>query len=222
MPTGSATSPSATTRSATCSGPGRPGRRPHSYRAALAIRERLAGADPGNAEWQRDLSVSHDKIGDVRDGPGRSRRRPRQLSRRLAIAERLARADPANAEWQRDLIVSCVKLAEIAPGEARTWLTRALGIARDLTAQGRLAPMDAWIPGDARTAHRRTRRLSAPPAPPLQQAVSKGLSAFGGWGSARGRVNPPSRPMRPPPPTPAAPHAPHPGPCTRRSPPAAP
>ena len=28
------------------------------YQAGLAIAERLARADPGNAEWQRDLSVS--------------------------------------------------------------------------------------------------------------------------------------------------------------------
>src|SRR5262249_29459117 len=30
-----------------------------SYRASLAIAERLAKADPSNASWQRDLSVSH-------------------------------------------------------------------------------------------------------------------------------------------------------------------
>ena len=35
------------------------------FKAALAIRERLAKADPENAGWQRDLSVSHIKIGDV-------------------------------------------------------------------------------------------------------------------------------------------------------------
>jgi hypothetical protein len=34
-----------------------------SYRASLAIRGRLAQADPGNAGWQRDLSVSQEKIG---------------------------------------------------------------------------------------------------------------------------------------------------------------
>ena len=41
-----------------------------SYQASLAIRERLAQADPGNAGWQRDLSVSHDKIGDVQQAQG--------------------------------------------------------------------------------------------------------------------------------------------------------
>jgi hypothetical protein len=33
-----------------------------SYQASLGIAERLAKADPGNAGWQRDLSVSHNKI----------------------------------------------------------------------------------------------------------------------------------------------------------------
>ena len=36
-----------------------------SYRDGLAIRDRLAKADPGNAGWQRDLSVSYDRVGDV-------------------------------------------------------------------------------------------------------------------------------------------------------------
>ena len=31
----------------------------------LAIADRLASADPGNAGWQRDLSVSDDRVGDV-------------------------------------------------------------------------------------------------------------------------------------------------------------
>ena len=36
-----------------------------SYRDSLAIRDRLAKADPGNAGWQRDLSVRYEKVGDV-------------------------------------------------------------------------------------------------------------------------------------------------------------
>jgi hypothetical protein len=35
------------------------------YRDGLAIADRLAKADPGNAGWQRDLSVSYNKVGDV-------------------------------------------------------------------------------------------------------------------------------------------------------------
>jgi hypothetical protein len=36
-----------------------------SYRDGLAIRDRLAASDRSNTEWQRDLSVSYNKIGDV-------------------------------------------------------------------------------------------------------------------------------------------------------------
>ena len=73
---------------------------------------------------------------------------PRASALALAIAERLAEADPGNAEWQRDLIVSCVKLGDAEPEAARSWLARALTVARALRAAGRLAPVDAWITGD--------------------------------------------------------------------------
>ena len=35
------------------------------YESSLATRERLAKQDPGNAEWQRDLSVRSTRVGDV-------------------------------------------------------------------------------------------------------------------------------------------------------------
>src|SRR5688500_18277033 len=35
------------------------------YRESLAVSQRLAGADPSNAAWQRDLGVSYSKVGDV-------------------------------------------------------------------------------------------------------------------------------------------------------------
>ncbi|MGD9616738.1 MAG: hypothetical protein AB7H90_16280 [Alphaproteobacteria bacterium] len=120
-----------------------------SYRAALAIREKLAEADPGNAGWQRDLSVLHNKIGDVQraqsDQPEAALTSYRAA---LAIREKLAQSDPGNAEWQRDLIVSYVKTAEADPAAAPVLLKRALDIARQLEAAGKLAPIDAWMPGE--------------------------------------------------------------------------
>jgi hypothetical protein len=38
------------------------------YRAALAIAERLATADPGNATYQRDLSISQGKVTGLENG----------------------------------------------------------------------------------------------------------------------------------------------------------
>ena len=114
MPDGSATSPSRTTRSATCCVA--QGNLPDAlaaYQASLAIRERLAKADPGNAGWQRDLSVSHDKIGDVLVDQGNLPAALAAYQASLAISERLAKADPGNAGWQRDLSVSHNKIGDV-------------------------------------------------------------------------------------------------------------
>ena len=77
-----------------------------SYRASLAIRERLAAADPGNASWQRDLSASEDRIGDVQQAQGDLATALTSYRVSLANAERLAAVDLGNAGWQRDLSVS--------------------------------------------------------------------------------------------------------------------
>jgi hypothetical protein len=37
---------------------------------SLHIRQRLAGSDPGNAKWQRDLSACHSKIADLLEKQG--------------------------------------------------------------------------------------------------------------------------------------------------------
>ena len=77
-----------------------------SYRDGLAIADRLAKADPGNAGWQRDLSVSYNKIGDVLVAQGNLPEALKSYRDGLAIVDRLAKADPGNAGWQRDLSVS--------------------------------------------------------------------------------------------------------------------
>ncbi|MGC8476251.1 MAG: hypothetical protein ACP5NP_07845, partial [Acetobacteraceae bacterium] len=64
----------------------------------------------------------------------------------LAIRETLARRDPGNATWQRDLIVSLVKTSMSSPADARAALIRALAIARELAAAGKLAPTDSGMP----------------------------------------------------------------------------
>jgi tetratricopeptide (TPR) repeat protein len=82
-----------------------------SYSDSLATIERLANSDPGNAEWQRDLSVSYDRVGDVQKAQGDLSGALKSYSDSLAIIERLTNSDPGNAEWQRDLSVSFAKLA---------------------------------------------------------------------------------------------------------------
>ena len=119
-----------------------------SYRASLAIPERLAKADPGNADWQRDLSVSHDRIGDVQVAQGDLPAALTSYRASLAISERLAKADPGNAEWQRDLIVSYVKLSDVT-GD-KMYAVQALDIALAMQKRGILAPRDSWMIEDLR------------------------------------------------------------------------
>ena len=76
------------------------------YRDSLAIFDRLAKADPGNAGWQRNLSVSYNKVGDVLEAQGNLPEALKAYRDSLAIIDRLAKADPGNAGWQRDLSMS--------------------------------------------------------------------------------------------------------------------
>jgi tetratricopeptide (TPR) repeat protein len=80
------------------------------YQAGLAIREGLAKRDPANTAWQRDLSLSKDRIGDVLVAQGDGAGALAAYQAGLAIREGLAKRDPANTGWQRDLVVSNNKI----------------------------------------------------------------------------------------------------------------
>ena len=66
----------------------------------------LAKADPGNAGWQRDLSVSHDKIGRLMELQGKLPEALLHYRKDLIIAEQLAASDPTNMGWQKDAEIS--------------------------------------------------------------------------------------------------------------------
>jgi tetratricopeptide (TPR) repeat protein len=78
------------------------------FTAALAIAERLAKADPGNAGWQRDLSVSYNRIGDVLVAQGNLPEALKSYRDGQTIFERLAKAD-----WQYDLGISNERMGDV-------------------------------------------------------------------------------------------------------------
>jgi tetratricopeptide (TPR) repeat protein len=80
-------------------------------RAAAAYTDARDAAQRANAD--RDLCVSHNKIGDIRRDQGDLQAALASYQAALAIAERLAAADPANAEAQRDLSISHNKIGDI-------------------------------------------------------------------------------------------------------------
>ena len=57
--------------------------------------ETAGGADPDNAGWQRGLSVSYDRVGDVLVAQGNLPEALKSFRDQFAIADRLASADPA-------------------------------------------------------------------------------------------------------------------------------
>jgi hypothetical protein len=73
------------------------------YQARLDIMTRLAAADPADTDWQRELSVSHIKLGDVAIAAGDLAAARAACQASLDIRVRLAAANPANTGWQRDL-----------------------------------------------------------------------------------------------------------------------
>ena len=103
---------------------------------ALAITERLAARDAGNAGWQRDLSISHNRVGHVRMAQGDLAGALAAYQAGLAIRERLAALDPGNAGWQRDLAFSHNRVGDTllrlgAVTGAQRSAEAALAIARD-------------------------------------------------------------------------------------------
>lgn len=64
---------------------------------------RRTGTGPRNTEWQRDLSVSHNKVGDIAVAAGELPTARSAYEASLAIRTRLAVLDPSNAQWREDL-----------------------------------------------------------------------------------------------------------------------
>jgi tetratricopeptide (TPR) repeat protein len=77
-----------------------------------AIMAELVAGNPGNVEWQYQLSLSHNRIGDVLDLMGRYKDALDQYNRALAIRQHLAELDPREIRWQEDLATSYSKAGD--------------------------------------------------------------------------------------------------------------
>ena len=107
------------------------------YLKALAIAETLAQAEPDRADYQRDLSVSYERMGDLYRALGQGEAARDAYAKALAIRETLAQAEPDRADYQRDLSVSYNNMGDLyralGQGEAaRDAYAKALAIAETL------------------------------------------------------------------------------------------
>jgi tetratricopeptide (TPR) repeat protein len=109
-----------------------------SYQASLAIRDRLAKADPGNAGWQRDLSVSYEKIGDVHTDRGDTLQAIAAFDRALRIYRELQAHNPADIQSHIFSVVPLWRLGLLKGRGGRADLEAALAILERLIAANRL------------------------------------------------------------------------------------
>ena len=73
------------------------------YRDSLAIVDRLAKTDPGNAGWQRDLAVSYGRVATVERRLNAREEAVRKFRLGRGIIEHLAQRSPNNTVLAKDL-----------------------------------------------------------------------------------------------------------------------
>jgi hypothetical protein len=73
-----------------------------SYQASLAIRERLAKANPGNTGWQRDLALSYGRIALIERRQGARDRAIKAFEQGRDIIAQLVRRAPDNTTLSND------------------------------------------------------------------------------------------------------------------------
>lgn len=83
------------------------------YEERMRIAKKLADQDPDNLKLQRDIAVSHERIGDVLKDQDHLTEALQAYEERMRIATKLADRDPDNTEWQRDLSVSYNKIGDV-------------------------------------------------------------------------------------------------------------
>jgi tetratricopeptide (TPR) repeat protein len=107
---------------------------------------RLAKSDPGNAGWQRDLSVSYQRIGDVQVAQGNLPAALASYQAGLAIGERLVARDASNTQWRNDLQFIIGRIGNLA---YRFVLARDFSRALEAADQViSLAPDEVWVHGN--------------------------------------------------------------------------
>ena len=105
------------------------------------LAQRLLKIAPENSEWQRDLSVSLNKLGDLSVKRGDLAAAQGYYAECLSISRKLVSSDKSTSGWQRDLSVSLERLGDLSV--KRGDLAAAQGYyAEDLSIARKLASSD--------------------------------------------------------------------------------
>jgi hypothetical protein len=83
-----------------------------SYHAKQDIILRLATSDPGNAGWQRDLSVTYANLADAYRRSNQTAQAREALTAGRAVIAKLVDQHPDQAQWKQDLAWFDTRIAE--------------------------------------------------------------------------------------------------------------
>jgi predicted Zn-dependent protease len=83
-----------------------------SHSDSLAIAERLAQSDPGNADWQHDLSLCYAKLADAYRKSNETAKARDALATGRAIIGKLVEQHRDQAQWKQDLAWFDARIAE--------------------------------------------------------------------------------------------------------------
>lgn len=119
------------------------------YEAARGEAEALVDKQPADPACHRELSLTHDRIGDLHLAAERLDRALESYQRSLAIAKALAARDRANLGHQRDLSVSHERVGEVLERKgdfdaALASYREGLSIARAIARRERTRPEWQW------------------------------------------------------------------------------
>jgi serine/threonine-protein kinase len=89
------------------------------HEEALAIRLRLAHANPSNTEFQSDLADSYDAVGIVQNAMGRPALARVAYEQARGIRERLAEENPAETQFRLDLAATLIYIGNMELADGR-------------------------------------------------------------------------------------------------------
>ena len=128
------------------------------FEDGLRIRTALAEKDPSNAQAQRDLSISYERLGDLLVREGELPQARKAFEDGLRISTALAEKDPSNAQAQRDLAWSHWQMIQVASTDETIAREHDRHYARIVDGMASHA-VDAWKNGQLTEAMSRTIQL---------------------------------------------------------------
>lgn len=90
------------------------------FEGSIPLIQMLVDSDPSNPNWRRDLSIYHERIGNLLKAEGDRDGALREYRTSLEIVQQLVMKEPDNVSWQRGLSIAREKIGDIlmAQGDA--------------------------------------------------------------------------------------------------------